>query len=579
MGKRFLNHCFGLVLHLILISPVFKAGAQYYPVGYFISPMDTPLLLSAPFGSLRDNHFHSGMDIRTGEITGLPVYASADGYVSRIKIQSVGYGKALYIDHPNGYTTVYGHLNAYAGEVEGYVKMYQYENQKFEIDHFPDKKALLVRKGQIIGYSGNSGTSSGPHLHFEIRDSRTEQIINPQYFGIVGLDSLPPFIQKIRVYDLSGVIPDPVKDYDLTFHGLHETDSGYWFMDTLEVPEGIVGFGVVAHDFLLNREKEYSVFGLEMDWDKQKKFAFRLSRFAFDKTRSINVHIDYRTYKENNIRFQKLFLDDGNTISLYPYLRNKGKLTVKRGETHLLCIRAADFAGRIFTLYAKVYVASKRLKEPSRQLCELNRIYPGREFYFTDRLFQVKLERNTVYDTSDICIEALETESISPVFRIGDPMIPLQKSFTVLLKPGIHFTSIEASKLCLAHKPQEGKNWRYTGSEKQDSYIVGRTNQFGLFTIIADTISPVIQMIHTQKQIALDDSLGLQFNIEDNFSGIGYYRGTINQKWVLFEYDAKSNLLQYQFDEHTPHGKLEIEIMVSDKKNNTTTLKTTINRQ
>jgi murein DD-endopeptidase MepM/ murein hydrolase activator NlpD len=190
-----------LVICLQLVFVTLNGVAQnVYIQDYFVSPMDSPLYLSAPFGSLRDNHFHSGMDIRTNEKEGLPVYAIADGYVARIKYSPFGYGKAIYINHPNGYTSVYGHLQNANGTIAKYIKKYQYEMSSFDFDHFPGKDKLKVKKGDTIGWSGNSGGSTGPHLHFEIRNTQTEEIINPQLFGIPVVDAENPAIQRFYVY-------------------------------------------------------------------------------------------------------------------------------------------------------------------------------------------------------------------------------------------------------------------------------------------------------------------------------------------------------------------------------------------
>ena len=213
------------LLFIALLVGIMNVQAQHYPVNYFITPMDTPLYLSAPFGSLRDNHFHSGMDIRTFEKEGLPVYAVADGYVSRIKVSAVGYGKAVYINHPNGYTSVYAHLLKYEGAIANHIKSIHYLEQKFELDNFPTKDLIKIKKGEIIGWSGNSGGSTGPHLHFEIRDTKREESINPQLFGIPGVDLFKPTLKRLVIYALNNNRPVVQHNIAINDNNTIKTDS------------------------------------------------------------------------------------------------------------------------------------------------------------------------------------------------------------------------------------------------------------------------------------------------------------------------------------------------------------------
>ncbi|MFA6260710.1 MAG: M23 family metallopeptidase [Bacteroidia bacterium] len=564
-----------------MLGSVVPSKAQYYPTTDFICPMDTPLLLSAPFGSLRDNHFHSGMDIRTNESEGLPVYAIADGWVSRIKIQSVGYGNALYIDHSNGYSSVYGHLKSYSSEIAPYVKKLQYRNESFELDHFPGRMQLPVKKGQIIGYSGNTGTSTGPHLHFEIRDSKTEQIINPQLFGIRAKDDLPPVIKKIAWYDVSLNLPRWIAEIELPFMHLIPTDSGYWYHDTLEVLTSHLGFAILANDFLVNEQKEYSVYGLEFEWDHKKRFAFQLDRFAFDKTRCINVHIDYRKYVTESLRYQKMFLDGGNNITVYPYIRRNGKILLQDDKVHIATFRARDISGMSYTIFLPVRKIATGPVLQDQVACNAFRSTPGKSAAFNQNDLQILVSKHAVFDTIDICVMPVETEpdAISSRYKIGDAGVPLRLNIRLAIKPFNQIATTLMNKMALAYQPELNSAARFAGGEIDGSFISGRNNRFGYYSLVIDSVPPTIRMINPRKDIAIEDSSGLQFIIEDNFSGIARYRGTINKKWVLFEYDAKNNALKYQFDENTPTGKLEVELFVEDRRSNQTVLKTTLRKE
>ncbi len=561
-------------LHFFITSN----AQSYYPQNYFQSPMDTPLYLSAPFGSLRDNHFHSGMDIRTYEKEGLPIYAVADGYVSRIKISSVGYGKAIYINHPNGYTSVYGHLQKYEGEIAAYIKTYQYQTESFDFDHFPGK-ALPVKKGQLIGWSGNSGGSTGPHLHFEIRNSQTEQPINPQLFGIPGVDIYEPTIKKIIIYNLNGNRPFLLNDMSISKHKIITIDSVKYYSDTIEVAKGLTGFGVEAYDYMTNLNNEYSLYGMELYIDDQEYFSYRLDRIDFENSRCINAHIDYEMYKRDGIRFQKCFLDDGNIIKIYNYLRNKGKYKLLDDTVHKVTINVCDIDGRFSSLnfYIKGF-ADETLKDKQNNLCKSTILYPRKDNIFKAKDIVLEVPSKALYDTLEFCYEVKpkEKNSFSLTHKIHDQYTPLHKSFTLSIKPeeGVEKFS---DKLLLAYTVKENGNVRSAGGEFKNGFVTARSNTFGNYFVTIDSIAPSIKTLNISKDKIVRDTLGIKIKIDDNLSGISAYKATINGKWILMDFDAKNDLLIYEFDDKTIRDtKVEFVLTVTDKKNNSSTYKNEI---
>ncbi len=564
----------GIVYTIILtLLLTHKVLGQVYPQGYFQSPMDTPLYLSAPFGSLRDNHFHSGMDIRTYEKEGLPIYAVADGYVSRIKYSPYGYGKALYIDHPNGYTSVYGHLQNANGQIATYIKKYQYQIQSFDFDHFPGRDRILVKKGDTIGWSGNSGGSTGPHLHFEIRNTQTEEIINPQWFGIPVVDEQAPAIQKLFTYVFTTEGSKQLQQYVFNFKNSLLTDSGIVLLDTILVPQQFVGFGMDAVDYLTDRKKEYSVYGLDLQIDSSYYYKYRMNKFAFNQSRCINVHIDYAWYKKEDERIHKLFVDDGNTIRLYSYLRNKGKYLPKDTLPHLAVFTAYDFNMRISKVYAYVKAVKMTIQTETNKNT-VAQCLPNKSTAFQNAFVKVIIPEKSLYDTLNIEYELLpkEKDMLSATHRIHNIYTPLQKNISISIRPDDVLKPEWQSKLILAYSAN-GKNWRNAGGEFENGFVTAKNNVFGLYAVGIDTIPPVItQLFKTKQQPA--DTTALRFKITDNFSGINTYKLSINGKWALAEYDAKNDLLEYFFDNYTPGEKLEIELIVTDKKGNTTRLNT-----
>ena len=544
-----------------------------YPQTYFQAPLDIPLYLSAPFGSLRDNHFHSGMDIRTFEKEGMPVYAIADGFVSRVKISTIGYGKAIYIEHTNGYTSVYGHLQKYEGAIAEYIKKYQYQNETFELDHFPGK-VLPVKKGQIIGWSGNSGGSTGPHLHFEIRSTKSEEPLNPQLFGIHGVDFFEPSIKKVLIYNLDANRPRLLENFRVFKNKTEKVDSILFYSDTINVAKGIIGFGVEAYDYLTNLNTEYSLYGMELSIDDQKYFSYQLNRIDFDNSRCVNVHIDYEMYKRDEIRFQKCFLDDGNASKIYNYLRNKGKFHLIDENVHKVTIQVSDFDGRTeaFIFYIRGFNKDNSIPERKAE-STVETCYPKKNNIYRTKELILEIPAKALYDTLDLSLSVLKEKehySYSSTFKIQDQFTPLSKSFSISIKPENVPVQLE-SKLLIVYFQKSG-NIHSVGGEFKDGYVSAKSSNFGNYFVTFDTIAPTIHALNISKEGTIKDTSALKFRIDDNLSGISTYRGTINGKWVLMDYDSKNDLLIYEFDNKTLFNeKLKFELVVTDKKGNLNT--------
>jgi hypothetical protein len=546
--------------------------AQYYPVNYFVSPMDTPLYLSAPFGSLRDNHFHSGMDVRTYEKEGLPIYAVADGYVSRIKVSAGGYGKAVYIDHPNGYTSVYGHLLKYEGAIAAHIKSVHYQEKKFELDNFPPRNLIKIKKGEIIGWSGNSGGSTGPHLHFEIRDTKQEEPINPQLFGIPGVDLFQPVLKRLVVYALNNNRPVVQHNIAINDNNSIKTDSGTLLLDTLIIAKGLTGFGIEAYDYLVNENKTYSIYCADFFFNQIKRFSFRMDRVNFSETKYINTHIDYDLYKRDGYRIQKCFLDDGNKAQVYPYVRNKGKVFIDDTLIHTIHFCVGDFDGRSHTFYAKVKSNNKTAF--SETPCNDLVWYPNNKQILKRDGIIVFIPEGALYDTLNPCVLMTKPNIkglLSAAYQVHTPNTPLHKPITISLD--VDTTNVPSSKLLLASIKKDGSLTAVGGEYKQGKVTLSTSN-FGTYTVIADTTAPTLKVLGLNKKNELSDTTKLLVKITDNMSGVSTYNGYLNGSWILLDYDAKNDILLYDFDEKTVFNqKQELQIIVTDKKGNITTWK------
>ena len=301
----------------VSVTPLFSFS-QSYPKDYFANPIDTPFLLAGTFGEIRSDHFHSGIDFSTSEEVGKQVFAAADGYISRIKISAIGFGKALYITHPNGFVTVYGHLKKFSPNIEKYVLEKQYEIESFEIELFPPANEFTFKKGEVIAYSGNTGSSTGPHLHFEIRDEKTEEPLNPMLFGFVIPDTVGPAITSLRIASQQSSNGIVVTTSSLN-HKVNKTGSGMFQIspfDTIHV-NGKTGFEFQLDDFQYRSGSALGIYSMELKIDSTTIYSYKFDRFSFSDTRYANAHIDYEEKQNEGITFERCYRLPGNRMKIY----------------------------------------------------------------------------------------------------------------------------------------------------------------------------------------------------------------------------------------------------------------------
>ena len=345
-----------LILSSILLLHFLCFSQEKYPKNYFIEPVSIPIFLSGSFGELRSNHFHAGIDIKTQGKEGLNVFATADGYVSRIKVQQLGYGKAIYITHPNGYTSVYGHLSKFADEIEKHVKSIQYKKENYATENLYFKKdKFSVKKGEIIAYSGDTGGSGGPHLHYEIRDTETEHVINPLLFGLKVEDTTAPAFRALKVYALSSDarINQQRKSFQIPIKNL---GIGKYIADRITA-SSVIGFGVNVFDRFNKAPNKNGIYSLEMLVNGQRFYYHDVETFSFSESKFLNLHIDYEHYKKYKRRYQKTYKVTSNRLSTYKDLINNGKINIQKNLNYTIEIIAKDFEGNVSSL--KIPVAGK----------------------------------------------------------------------------------------------------------------------------------------------------------------------------------------------------------------------------
>jgi hypothetical protein len=535
-----------------------------YPLTDFSAPLAIePPALAGSFGELRPNHFHSGVDFRTNQRTGYPVYAVADGYISRIRVQNSGFGLALYINHPNGYTSVYGHLLRYNPKIAERARNVQYKNKSFEIDEFPAADLLPVRKGDVIAYSGNTGSSGGPHLHFELRDTKTEATINPQLLGIQIPDNIPPVIYSMYVYRLNG---KPFNEFTPKQYFQVVGASGKYTLNKVSTINlsGEVGFGIVATDRHNGLSGLNGVYSIELFVDDQAVFTSSLEKFEFENSKGINSHLDYPAFLTLKKSIQKSFVDPGNPLKIYSNLVNSGRVTFNDGKIHQVNYVVTDSRGNKSTLAFNVQSDAKAIINTPAATAGTVFHYDKLNEFTTDEIKMV-LPKGTLYNDLNFSyrkVAAPKQNAFSAIHYLQNNLTPLHIGFELWIKADSNLMGYENKAVIV------NANRTSQGGVYENGYVKANPRNFGGFFIAIDTIPPNIVPTNVSNGKNMAGIGKMSFRIGDNLSGIKSFNGYIDGKWVLMEFDAKTASLWHSFDEKTGAGKHRFELIVKDMKDN-----------
>ena len=558
------------IIFFIIISQTLFAQNPY-PQDYFRNPLDVTLVLSGTFAELRSNHFHSGLDIKTQQREGLKVYAAASGYISRIKISHWGYGKALYISHPNGYTTVYAHLQKFAPKIEAYIKKLQYEKESFEIEVFPKITELLVNTQEEIAYSGNTGGSGGPHLHFEIRDNK-ERPINPMLFGIDVKDSRQPMIIGLFAYPIG--LDSHVNDTnEKTKLRIVPTNNGDYTAEAINA-YGKIGFGIVTYDQQDLAANKNGVSNIQTFYNGNKNFEIDFKRFSFSETKHLNRLIDYSHFKEEKSRIQKLFVEQNNPLSMYNNIIDNGYIIVEDSTASVYKLRVSDYKGN--NTWLTIPISGKKnndLKSQPRQTTE-HFIYADQSNTLEKDNISVYFPTNTFYDDFFIDFN-VENDTLT----LHENTVPAQKYFTINFDIS-RYLEQDKDKLFIARKVGYKDFVTYSFTKRKGNTLSSSTKTLGTYTLATDLDGPKITPINFQDGKWLSKYRYLKVKITDDISGVKNYRATINGKWILMEYDAKKNSLVYDFNDNIIlETKNNLKIIVTDNVGNSSTFEATFFRK
>ncbi len=557
---------------LFILASLTTFAQKKYPNNYFRSPLDIPLKISGTFGELRNNHFHAGIDIKTNHRTGLKVYATADGYVSRIKVALWGYGKTIYITHPNGYTSVYAHLSKFGDGIQEYVKNIQYQKESYETGNmYPEENKILVKKGEIIAYSGRTGGYVAPHLHYEIRDTKTEHIINPMLLGLKIQDSIAPRINKLMAYSIgsNSRINRSTKKQSLSI----KKDTLNSYITNRISASGKIGFGINAYDFLGKESNKNGVYSIEMLVNGKRYYYHDLETFSFPESKYINLLIDYPHYASYKSRIQKTFLEKENKLSIYKGLINDGIIDVKEGFNYQVDIITKDFKGNTSSIRIPVIgLKSESILEQKTDTTNY-KISKIKFQKFTKNGVTVAFPKNTFYE--DVFIDFSVNGTIAEIHK---PNIPLDKNFTITFD-SIMYKNSEIDNIYIANINNKRYPY-YQKTRKRSNKLFTTTKNLGKYTLLIDNLEPKIYNPNFKNGDWVSRLKYLTIKISDSQSGIKSYKAYIDDEWVLMEYDLKNKKLSYDFNDKKLVGSKHIfKLVVSDNVGNTNIYNSTFYRK
>ncbi|MBS1772676.1 MAG: M23 family metallopeptidase [Bacteroidetes bacterium] len=551
---------------LLFVIGFIRVMAQpNYPTDYFRNPLDIPILLAGNFGECRPNHFHSGLDIKTNGKENLAVHAAADGYISRIKLESGGFGHAIYVTHPNGYTTLYAHLNDFMPDLQRYVKAEQYKKESWTIDmQFPPSQ-FPVKKGQQIAWSGNTGSSTAPHLHFEIRDNKTEHPLNPALFGLPIIDNIAPVPTKVAIYDAEQSLYQQIP----VVASLKKKGNVYT-TDSIETIAGQCGIGIAVNDFMNGSDNSLTFYTATIRLDSMLIGTITLDDIGYEETRYQHAYIDYKMKKTAGEYMQLMFQLKNNRLDhIYSWQDTKGTMNIADMKPHHIGITLTDVEGNetvISFMIQKIGVLVGEKCNPLFNANEENRHdNPNLRFVLNDK---------ALYD--DICFNYSSTpdaSSYSDRYMIHRSYVPVHTYFDLFIKPNKAIQFNLKDKIALVYN--DGKEETGKAAIIENGWYKTAVRNFGEYRLVADIQPPrIVPLQKTSSKLIKANRIS--FKITDDITSIKSYRAMLDGKWLCVE--QHGDIFFYTFDEHCPKGKHILSLTATDENKNSQTLNYTFIR-
>ena len=547
---------------LLLLSVQLIVNLSFSQTNFsYTPPIKIPILLSGNFGEIRSDHFHSGIDIKTQGATGHHVFAVEEAYVSRIKVQANGYGKSIYLAHPNGTTSVYGHLDKYREDIADYTRGIQYKRKSHQVDIYLEPGQFELNKGDFIAYSGNSGGSFGPHLHFEIRNSGNQHPVNALRYGFGIKDNVAPKFLTLFIES------DNKRSYELL------RDQGVYTLPWGTTIEslGPTRLGVEVFDYLDGAPNRCGVYSLEVYVDNQLTYSHVLEEFSFSETRYINAHIDYEERISSGKKVHRLYRLPNDKLRIYGHLENNGILNINENSTVPVRIVATDVAGNRSELVFKIEGKSddKLFKRKPDDVVKSMKY--NEENIFEMGKVKVEIPVNSLYENLDFRYSDSKAVngSLTGFYNIHDPGTPVHRPYILSVEAPEVIPEHLRKLIFITYDEEEGKNVS-VGGTYNNGRVSTSLREFGSFSISLDTIPPVIIPKNGKAMGDLSTKKHLEFTVIDDLSDIDTYEGYIDNQWVLFEYDPKNDLLTYSLDDKrvSKNQSHELELYVTDSQGN-----------
>lgn len=533
--------------------------------------MDIPIVYAGTFGELRSNHFHSGVDLKTQGKEGIPIIAGADGYVSRIKVGQYGFGKVLYVNHPNGYTTVYAHLQKFAPKIQEYVKSIQYKKESYYTGNiFPKPDKFRVKKGEIIAYSGDTGSSSAPHLHYEIRDTKTENIINPMFFGLIPEDTNSPIIQRLMAFPLDNDARINNAN-NKTIIPITKLENGNYAAERFSA-YGKIGLGISVFDRQNAAMNKNGIYSLEMNVNGKRVYYHDVETFSFAESKYINLLIDYEHYANYKKRVQKTHRVPKNILSLYDDLVDEGEITISPYQNYNVEIIAKDYKGNASAVKIPIKGIPSTPMFAQKDTTAYKIISTNFQKFQKDSV-SIAFPKNTFYHD---CFLDFNVED--GIAKIHEPTIPLDKKFTLTFYTD-HLSPTEKQQVYIANVTKP-KYPRYVTTKKKSEKVYTNQKVLGNYTLLFDNKAPTISLVNFSNGKSIGKHKYLKVKIKDKESGVKDFRATIDGEWVLMEYNHKKRILTYDLSDKKLVGSKHIfKLVVSDNVGNTETVSSTFYRK
>lgn len=548
------------LLFLVFICHFFSVNAQSYPQNYFRHPLDIPMQLVGNFGEIRTNHWHMGLDIRTQQRVNLPVYASADGYISRVVVEPGGFGQAIYINHPNGYTTLYAHLNSFYAALASYVKQKQYELESWKVNLAIPENLFVVKKGQPIALSGSTGGSQGPHVHFEIRDTKTENCLNPLLFKFPIPDAVPPAITRLAMYDRNR----STWEQPPQILPLKKVGGIYTTANSIRVGSDKISFAISAIDRFSGTPNPNGIYSAKVSLDGKTVSEFVHDNISYDDTRYINAQIDIPYKARAGANLQHISPLPGNEVP-YNLFNDDGLIYLNDANIHVVTIEVKDASNNSSKIQFNIQYDERLSLTYAAKSGE--KFLPNNVNIFERSQFELYTTERTMYDTITVAYSESNNNaanSVSPLFSFFSAAIPLHDSVTVRIKPTQNIPAEWRDKVVI--KSVSGTRTSIAKARWQNGWYTAKFRQFGTYQAFIDKESPAVNSPLTN----LSKASRIVFTPKDNFNTIKNLRVELNGKWLRFSND-KGKTWIYTFDEHFPKGNHELKVIVEDEAGNVTT--------